>query len=771
MPPTNLNDCDPICTECVKHYIKKHNLKKGDAFKIIGCKGIPKNPISSEALATIGVDPETAKSMMNPVLWAARFLDWHCEDPDGSIWKRKTQEGSLNGMDEYDEILARQGKSIFNRPYQKCMLACSSQRKVFRIGRQCLAENSMILLSCGDKKSIKDIKSGDSVVSFNTEFNCLEKDIVTDSWYVGKKETFTIKTSRGNEITCTDDHPFLDHKRQWLSIRDGLSIGDHLYLSGMIISIQRTGIQDVYDIEVEKNHNFVANGIVSHNCGKSAALRIAILYYIFTNKNFHVEIVAPYQSQIEMNFKGLNELINSNPILKNSVCRTVKAPQHVIELKNGSQVIGFSSGANSKQEAGSARGQSCQLLLLDEGDYLNPQDITSVMASVLNFRNASVWVSSTPTGKRETFFNLCHDPYFKEFHYESSDNPSWSENHEATFRSTMTESEYDREIRALFGEKEEGVYQQKYIELAKDGYEYGQLRPDFKWTYMIGCDWNGEKVGTTIAVLGKNPQNGIIYLVDKHIISKANRTQLTSCEKIRDLNGIWHPDYIYVDQGFGHGAIEYMHDLAMKALPVEGPEGPTARLTKVLKGYEFGGSIKIKDPFTKQDVKKPSKAFLVDNSVKRFEEHMFKYPASDEDFTKQLEGYVIDRVSYDGRPTYKAQNERVGDHFLDAVNLALVAFTLEKSQFGKVTYSPHIAFSGHFGESPSASPSYGVNRRESKPSADRTGLIEKNDSIIMNNNNTLPAAHTSNSIRTWNWTNNRRQKPFKRPSRPSRRKF
>lgn len=39
-----------------------------------------------------------------------------------------------------------------------------------------------------------------------------------------------------------------------------------------IVSIDFAGVRDVYDFEVPKSHMFVANGIVSHNCGKSQML-------------------------------------------------------------------------------------------------------------------------------------------------------------------------------------------------------------------------------------------------------------------------------------------------------------------------------------------------------------------------------------------------------------------------------------------------------------------------------------------------------------------
>ena len=39
-----------------------------------------------------------------------------------------------------------------------------------------------------------------------------------------------------------------------------------------IVSIDFAGVKDVYDFEVPESHMFIANGIVSHNCGKSQML-------------------------------------------------------------------------------------------------------------------------------------------------------------------------------------------------------------------------------------------------------------------------------------------------------------------------------------------------------------------------------------------------------------------------------------------------------------------------------------------------------------------
>jgi DNA replicative helicase MCM subunit Mcm2 (Cdc46/Mcm family) len=49
----------------------------------------------------------------------------------------------------------------------------------------------------------------------------------------------------------------------------------HRQQSERIVQILHHGLEDVYDIEVPKGHRFIANGIVSHNTGKSEMLKFA----------------------------------------------------------------------------------------------------------------------------------------------------------------------------------------------------------------------------------------------------------------------------------------------------------------------------------------------------------------------------------------------------------------------------------------------------------------------------------------------------------------
>jgi hypothetical protein len=651
----DLHQCHTACKGCVKSYIKKHRLKRGDKFNI-SCSGIPNNYLPDSVIASLGEDPETAIAMLDPVLWANKFLDWHCFDPDGEIWKRKHLEGTLGGLPPYDAVRAQSGKSIFHRPYQGLMLRCSSNRKIFRIGRQ---------------------------------------------------------------------------------------------------------------------------------AGKTEALCIMIMFSLVTRQNFAIEVLTPFQSQIDLIFSKLSELINSNPLLKNSEHRNVKAPNYKIELKNGSHVIGFTAGTRSGQDAGAARGQHAGMLVFDEADYLSPRDIDATLAVIINHPDATVWMSSTPTGRREKFYESCQDDEYREFHFPSSVNPNWTEKLDTYFRKELTEDGYQHEILAEFGEQEEGVYRLRYIELAQSDFTYGTYKPNPNWLFAIGVDWNDHKTGVTIAIVGLSPDDGVFRLVDHETISRSEFTQLGSCQRIAELNRFWNPFAVYVDKGFGTTQIEVLHKFGADCIVSEGANSPNARLRHIVKPFDFGSNVEVIDLFTQQPSPKPAKHFLVENSVRRFEQCSFQYPKSDKKYTDALLGYVVNRVSQAGKPIYHQQNEKAGDHLIDAVNLALVAFALEKSEFGKRKFETSISISKELGAILSGDTQLAdreVKSRDSKPKTGRANIVTRR-SLLPSVHGSLPAANTStNHVKLWSWPGFSRDEPAPlpgrqidhsrlRPRRPSRAKF
>jgi len=637
----NINTCDKSCIGCIKGYKNKHSLKAGGKFNI-RCAGIPEDYAPDSIMHALPAEErDLARSMLDPVEWAAKTLDWHCLDPNGEVWKRKNPQEYYAWLREHpnESIL---GKSRYHRPYQAQMLRCTSKRKIFRIGRQ---------------------------------------------------------------------------------------------------------------------------------AGKTETMVIAMLFCMFTkpdvaeNEGFEVIVITPFQAQIEVIFTRIQQLISTSAITQNSVRRDVKAPIYTIELHNSSKIRGFTAGTKSGGNADSVRGQHANMLVFDEADYLSSKDMDSAMSIITNFPQATLWMSSTPSGRRDKFYQSCQSDRFKEFFFPSYVNPLWSTDLAATYKETMTSIAYKHEIEADFGEQEEGVFQNAYIQSAKKDYRYGQLPPTSGWTYTMGVDWNDTANGTTIAIIGFDPTQLKFILVDRHIVSRDGWTQVAAMTKIVELNRIWNPIAIYIDAGHGGTQWELLRKYGYDAMiePSKGARHPDSRLKDIVKKYDFGSKVETRDLFTKQIIQKPAKPFLVESTVRRFEAGDFCFSMYDEVLEKQLGNYIIDRVTPTGLPVYKPLEEAVGDHTLDAVMLSLLAFVMEISPLGKPKYETGFAFSGGFGDATEAMQDDGLRinsrskqetfkeaREESRPAMNRAAIHKSSIGI----SRSLPAAHTVGLGRSkpWGWS-------------------
>lgn len=636
----DLRICQPECLECVRAYSKKHRLVRGDPFEI-PCTGIPKEYISSQILSQLD-DPETAICTLDPVRWAARYLDWHCIDPAGEIWKKKFNDGTLGFDYPFDPEKARLGKSPFHRPYQEIMLKCSSRRKVFRIGRQ---------------------------------------------------------------------------------------------------------------------------------AGKTISLLISVTFNMITNKEFAVLSLTPHAPQAELIFKGVLGFIESQPELIGSVKRKPRGPVPTIELYNGSTLKCFTAGTKSKNEAGSIRGQKASMLVFDEADLLSLEDMDAAIAVITNFPNATVWMSSTPTGKRERFFDACNSLIYKEFHYSSHVNPMYNADMERYFRENYTEIGYKHEVLSIFGEQEEGVFQNQYIENAQDTYTYESMHPRANWVYTIGVDWNDVANGTVIIVSGFNPTDRMFYVCGKYIVSKDGWTQIAAMNKVIELNRIWHSSWIYVDHGYGSCQVELLSKFGHDAVSnkEKGPNSPDARFAKILKSYDFGSSVEIRDLFSKQPIKKSAKVMAIESTVRRFETGTIKYPRSDDKLTKSLQGYIIKRISQSGAPVYEASNKVVGDHLVDALALSMVAFVLEETEFGKPSYDNTVGVSGNFGQDPYEHESKVERIENIRNGGEGSRVANLSTPMQIFTGSGIPAAHSNfdkvNTNHIWSWPGFLRDEPPPKPRR------
>jgi replicative DNA helicase len=405
--------------------------------------------------------------------------------------------------------------------------------------------------------------------------------------------------------------------------------------------------------------------------------------------------IAPYLSQVKDFFARFKEMVESNPELSNEIESFVATPHYKVTLKSGMVISGFSAGASG---ASSVRGQKADWIVMDEMDYLKEEDIKTLMALLMEHNDVEMIVASTPSGRREQFYEMCTSRMdFKEFYYPSMVNPSWGPRMEAELRAAYrTEVGWQHEILAEFGEAATSVFQFNLLEKAMEDYAYENCKRHPDAIYSMGIDWNDIENGTKIRVVEYNPLTLRIRVVASSTIQKAGWVQTAAVNEAIRMNRIWNCNYIYVDCGYGATQIELLRKIGQDAQMRKDQWAHLDMNFVHTKGINFSSKIDVFDPISGLPKKMHMKPYLVESTVRFFEREMINFSSEDEILLKQLHGYNIARISPSGLPVYEAGP--AGDHDLDAFMLAVFALEIELGEYTKQNYTGAIALSGSFGQ-------------------------------------------------------------------------
>lgn len=405
---------------------------------------------------------------------------------------------------------------------------------------------------------------------------------------------------------------------------------------------------------------------ITRQAGKTWSMALSALYFAFTHKRARVLVVAPYDSQTLNLFNTMSMFIESSPIVaanvktKGTTGRYYTKDPYTIRFTNGSRITGFAVG---QKKGTNARGSSADLIIIDEMDYMNKEALVAIMAIMAGNPKTKLIAASTPSGIRADFYEACHSPNYKEFHYSYQELTNYSPEMDAEFKRTMTKEDYEREILAEFTLHESGVFADKFIDASLTDIEYEQ-RADGHSVYTIGVDWNETATGVQIVTLKYDAAIGKFKVARVDEIAPSDFTQLNGVEKIKELNDRFQPRLIYVDNGFGETQIQLLRKM--------GIEHPETHLSDRVFGISFAGRIELTDPVTHAKVEHRIKNFIVSLAVRYLEQGMLALPRSEDmphSLVGQMRRYEIAGFAPDGAPKYSHGN----DHKLDAFMLALYA--------------------------------------------------------------------------------------------------
>lgn len=433
--------------------------------------------------------------------------------------------------------------------------------------------------------------------------------------------------------------------------------------------------------------------------GKTECMCILIWWHAFVqpnkgpNNQYDILIITPYETQIDLIFKRLKQLLDLSPELKASVKRDIN---QLIELQNGTVIKGLTAGTKSSSGAANTRGQRADIIILDEVDYMGEDDITNI----INIRNEAperikIIAASTPSGRRASFYRWCVGTPtngWREVYAPSTVNPEILKVNTDTgktyleeLKEELTEIRYIQEVMAEFGEEEAGVYQKKHVDQAVELgkkldiiYQQGESRVAKRGPRILGVDW--DKYGSSTNMVG------VELIKDLGVFAPFHRTEIPRTEftydvavkKIIELNALHDYDYIYVDAGHGEMQIEQ--------LKLYGHEHPETGLHKKVVRVNFSEKVTVRDPITKIREKKDIKPFMVNNTVLLFERGQFAFQPDDKAMIKQFEDYYVEKFGTNGRPVYTSENE----HIHDCIILAVHGFNMKFNDMFKVRHASII---------------------------------------------------------------------------------
>lgn len=507
-----------------------------------------------------------------------------------------------------------------------------------------------------------------------------------------------------------------------------------------VAAIESIGERQTYDVFVAETHNLVVEDVLVHNTWTMCA---HMLWVVFTcnggkkPRGATCVVATPYDNQARLIFDQLKEFIDNNPALSNSIVGMTRNP-YIITFKNGSVIKLFTAGTRSGAEGGSLRGQKADWLYMDEVDYMTDKDFETIYAIALEApQRIGVMVASTPTGRRGMFYKLCTEQKFKnhpyaepweegkdekdrdlgpmvalsynkdigryndheyrrdsaqgwaEFYFPTMVNPEWSPSLEAELRGMYSQVAYEHEVLAEFGTEMIGVFNKDFIdEAASMNYPFLDT-PRYSSPITIGVDWDKFGAATQIVVVQWDPfetrraednvhfdpsMPGRFRVINRVEIPKGEFTYDKAVDKICELDAIYNPAYIYPDRGAG----EYQIEMLRK------------RLGDKVKGIHLGSSQEVRDPHSREFDKKPTKAFMVNQTQLLLERGMLRipHPKIDETISRQMTNYTVVRISpKTGEPTFSDEDE----HALDAMMLALLAFINEMPDIARTIHEIQVA--------------------------------------------------------------------------------
>jgi superfamily I DNA/RNA helicase len=201
----------------------------------------------------------------------------------------EVRERYANG---FRHVLVDEYQDTNHAQYRWLQLLAGEHRNLMVVGddAQCLVEGTLVLMADGSERPIELLKVGDEVLSAYGEPARVVRTYVSDD----RPDGVLIRTAAGRTLISTPEHTHFagglgdnSHQVALISqkaapgtlelapplpmtrasdVRPGMLVFDANQEYDVVLEVERTELtKPVYDLDIEPTHNFIANGIVTHN--------------------------------------------------------------------------------------------------------------------------------------------------------------------------------------------------------------------------------------------------------------------------------------------------------------------------------------------------------------------------------------------------------------------------------------------------------------------------------------------------------------------------
>ena len=203
----------------------------------------------------------------------------------------------------------------------------------------------------------------------------------------------------------------------------------------------------------------------------------------------------------------------------------------------------------------------------------------STVAAIANERSdIGITASSTPTGRRGTFYKMNMDRSwgYTAWHIPSQRSPLFTQELDDRAKAEFSQVEYEHEILAEFGTEEMGVFNKDKLDEARTKmfYTYDKLsnlqirrlgdgpkplqfifrdgdRAPQNLYRTMGVDNDKTQAGSSIVILDYDIKKQVFWVMKAHMVPQGEYSYSHEIDTIIHLNKIYDPKWIFMDKGAG----------------------------------------------------------------------------------------------------------------------------------------------------------------------------------------------------------------------------